>query len=181
VAHDRRHSRQLGLDGRIGFSQSDLAPWAAPGHWNDPDMLEVGNGGLTADEARTHFSLWSLLAAPLLAGNDLRNMGPQTRDILLNREVIAVNQDPLGRAASRVAVDGDAEVWAKPLAGDAVAVGLFNRGDAPREVAVTWARLKRDGAQRVRDLWAHADRGRFPGEFNATVPPHGVVMVRVTK
>jgi alpha-galactosidase len=165
----------------IGFSQGDLAPWAGPGHWNDPDMLEVGNGGLTTEEARTHFSLWSLLAAPLLAGNDVRNMDAATREILLNREVIAVDQDPLGRAANRVAADGDAEVWAKPLAGDAVAVGLFNRGSAPREVTVSWAQLKLAGARQVRDLWAHADRGLFTDGYKATVPPHGAVMIRVAK
>ena len=163
----------------IGFSQSDLAPYAAPGHWNDPDMLEIGNGGLSADESRTHFSLWALLAAPLLAGNDVRVMTDETRDILLNREVIAVDQDPAGRAGSRVAADGDAEVWAKPLVGSSVAVGLFNRGEAAREVAVTWAQLKLGGERQVRDLWAHADRGKLKDGFRATVPPHGVVMIRV--
>jgi len=163
----------------IGFSQSDVAPYAAPGHWNDPDMLEVGNGGLSADESRTHFSLWALVAAPLLAGNDVRAMSPETRDVLLNREVVAVDQDALGRGGSRVAADGEAETWVKPLAGDAVAVGLFNRGAAAREVGVTWTQLKLAGSRQVRDLWAHADRGRSAEGFRATVPPHGVVMIRV--
>src|SRR5437773_7701686 len=88
---------------------------ARPGAWNDPDMLEVGNGGMTTDEYRAHFSLWAILAAPLLAGNDLRDMKPEIRDILTNKEVIAVNQDPLGRQGRRVRKDGDLEVWAKQM------------------------------------------------------------------
>jgi alpha-galactosidase len=165
----------------IGFSQSDLAGFAKPGHWNDPDMLEVGNGGMSANEYRTHFSLWALLAAPLIAGNDLRSMSDETKAILLNREVIQVDQDALGRAASRVKAAGDTEVWARPLRGGAYAVGLFNRGTSDAEVSVTLADLKLRGGYRVRDLWAHADRGRVSGAFTATVPARGVVMVRLSR
>ena len=115
----------------IGFDQqADLYAFAGPGHWNDPDMLEIGNGGMTDTEYRTHMSLWSLLAAPLLTGNDLRDIPQNTRDILLNKEVIAIDQDPLGKQAKRVSKQGDLEVWARPLANGAYAVGLFNRGPA---------------------------------------------------
>src|ERR1044072_1850616 len=105
-----------------------LWPYAGPGHWNDPDMLEVGNGGMTTDEYRAHFSLWAMMAAPLIAGNDIANMREVTRSTLLNKEVIAVDQDSLGVQGHRVHKDGDSEVWVKPLSGGAVAVLLFNRG-----------------------------------------------------
>src|SRR5205807_4264630 len=101
----------------IGFNQDQLAAFAAPGHWNDPDMLEIGNGGMTDAEYRTHMSLWSILAAPLLAGNDIRSMSQATREILENREVIAINQDKAGHQGARLAKDGDKEVWARALDG----------------------------------------------------------------
>ena len=161
----------------IGFNQHALAEWAGPGHWNDPDMLEVGNGGLTPTEDRTHMSLWSLLAAPLLAGNDLRSMSTETLEVLTNPEVIAIDQDPLGRQARRVAQDGELEVWAKPLANGRVAAGLFNRGEAPAPVTARWSDLEVSGTVRVRDAWAKEDLGTFEGEFTAEVEPHGVVLV----
>jgi alpha-galactosidase len=166
---------------RIGFSQSPLAPFAAPGHWNDPDMLEVGNGAMKPDEYRTHFSLWAILAAPLIAGNDLRNMTADTKEILLNREVIAVDQDKLGKAGTQISKDGDREVWAKPLDKGAHAVGLFNRGEEDAQITVKWTDLQLKGKQKVRDLWAHADRGAVADQFTAKVPAHGVVMIRVAK
>ncbi len=104
--------------------QVGLASYAGPGHWNDPDMLEVGNGGMTDIEYRSHFSLWAILAAPLIAGNDLRNMRPEIHDILTNKEVIAVDQDSLGREGERVRKNGDAEVWAKQLKDGSRAVSL---------------------------------------------------------
>jgi alpha-galactosidase len=165
----------------IGFSQSELAPAAKPGHWNDPDMLEIGNGGMSPDEYRTHFSLWALLAAPLIAGNDLRAMSDDTKAILLNREAIAINQDALGRAASRVKAEGDTEVWMRPLDGGAYAVGLFNRGASATDVRLAWTDLKLRGPLQVRDLWAHADRGRLAESFTANVPAHGVVMLRLSR
>jgi alpha-galactosidase len=165
----------------IGFSQSELAAYAAPGHWNDPDMLEVGNGRMTATEYRAHFSLWSLLAAPLIAGNDLRTMSPETREILLNKDVIAVNQDKLGKAAQQVSKDGDLEVWMRPLSGNAYAIGLFNRGAAGARIEIKWSDLKLAGPFRVRDLWAHRDLGAQAQSYAAEVPSHGVVMIRVSK
>jgi len=162
--------------------QAGLEGFSGPGHWNDPDMLEVGNGGMTDTEYRAHFSLWCLLAAPLMAGNDLRTMKPGTRDILINKEVIAVDQDPLGRQGSRVRDDGDLEVWARPLADGGRAVVLLNRGTKEAPVAVGWTELgyPKTLEAKVRDLWQHKDLGAFKGSFTATVAPHGVVMVRVT-
>ena len=163
----------------IGFNQHALAEWAGPGRWNDPDMLEVGNGGLTPTEDRTHMSLWSLLAAPLLAGNDLRSMSPETLEVLTNPEVIAINQDTLGQQARRVAQDGELEVWAKPLEGGRVAAGLFNRGEEAASVTARWADLELAGKVQVRDAWAKTDLGSFADEFTAEVEPHGVVLVVV--
>jgi alpha-galactosidase len=167
---------------RILDKQHGLEKYAGPGGWNDPDMLEVGNGGLTIAESRSHFSFWSLLAAPLMAGNDLRNMSAETRDILTNRDVIAVNQDPLGEQGRKVRDDGDTEVWAKRLAGGEWAVILFNRGNGERSIAVSWHELglPLDAAPAVRDLWPREDRGRVSGTFTARVATHDVVMLRVT-
>ena len=120
----------------IGFGQAGLARFAGPGHWNDPDMLEVGNGGMNADEYRTHMSLWAILAAPLLAGNDLSTMTPETIALLTNRDVIAVDQDAAGREGDRVSAEGPIEVWARPLADGSRAVGIFNRHQLPLTVHV---------------------------------------------
>jgi len=165
----------------IGFSQGDLAPFGGPGHWNDPDMLEIGNGRMTPTEYRTHFSLWAMLAAPLIAGNDLRGMGPETREILLNKEAIAIDQDPLGKPAQRVTKEGETEVWARPLANRAFAVALFNRGESEARVEVKWPDLKLTGRMRVRDLWAHKDIGARSGGFSANVAAHGVMLIRISQ
>jgi alpha-galactosidase len=165
---------------KIGFSQSDLAPYAAPGHWNDPDMLEVGNGGMSAVEYRTHFSMWALLAAPLIAGNDLRAMPPEICEILLNKEVIAIDQDALGKQGSRISKDGQEEVWSKALRGGDYAVALFNLGETPGQVSVQWSQLGLTGDVRVRDLWKHADLGKSKEQFATEVPAHGVVLLRVS-
>jgi len=166
---------------KIGFAQTELAAYAGPGHWNDPDMLEIGNGGMTPDEYRTHFSLWAMIAAPLLSGNDLRSLTPEIREILLNKEVIAVDQDSLGKGGSKMAEDGDIVIWKKPLASGDVAVAMFNRGTVAAKATVGWnlLNLKRK-APAVRDLWAHSDLGRFEDLYSTTVPPHGVVMLRVS-
>jgi alpha-galactosidase len=111
----------------IGFNQNGLEKFAGPGHWNDPDMLEIGNGGMNEDEYRTHMSLWAILAAPLMAGNDLSRMTPYTLELLTNREVIAVDQDPLGKQGYRVHQEGPYEVWTKLMADGSKVVGLFNR------------------------------------------------------
>jgi alpha-galactosidase len=167
---------------RIGFSQNGLAPYAGPGHWNDPDMLEIGNGGMTDTDYRTHMSLWSMLAAPLLAGNDLRSMSPSTLDILTNREVIAIDQDSLGKQATRVSQNGDVEVWARPLADGSHAVALFNRGGDTAQVAVKWADAGLNAApKKARDLWAHAEVKTSGPEYTAAVPSHGVVLLRVSE
>jgi alpha-galactosidase len=170
---------------KIGFSQDELAPWAASGHWNDPDMLEIGNGGMTDDEYRTHMSLWSILAAPLLAGNDLRNMTPTILEILTNREVIAVNQDKDGKQGRRIAKSGDQEVWARPLFDGGLAIGLFNRGGAPTKITVKWSDLGlKTAPARARDLWAHRDlklAGTAESEYSVLVPAHAVEMLRVAK
>lgn len=164
----------------IGFSQAGLSPFAGPGHWNDPDMLEVGNGGMTPMEYRTHMSLWALLAAPLLAGNDLSSMSADTRKILLNREVISVDQDPAGRQGDRVYTEGPLEVWSKPLADGSIAVGIFNRWTMPLSLAVPLARLGfKRGAVTGRDLWEHADLSPIHDTYQAHVPPHGVVLLRL--
>ncbi len=164
----------------IGFDlQADLYPYAGPGHWNDPDMLEIGNGGMTDTEYRTHMSLWCLLAAPLLSGNDLRSMTPEIKAILLNKEAIAVDQDRLGKQARRVFKDGDLEVWARPLAGGDYAVGLFNRGATAVKATARWSDIGIAGSVRVRDLWAHVDGGNAAEQFSADVPSHGVVLVRL--
>ncbi len=161
--------------------QVGLESYAGPGHWNDPDMLEVGNGGMSATEYRSHFSLWAILAAPLMAGNDLRNMTSEIRDILTNKEVVAVNQDPLGREGRRVWKDGDLEVWSKQMLDGSRAVVLLNRGGSERKIPLKWEQIGYPGhlSATVRDLWRHQDLGKFVGEFSAPVGPHGVLMVTV--
>lgn len=157
--------------------QVGLEDYAGPGHWNDPDMLQVGNG-LTDTEDRTHFSLWALLSAPLLAGNDVRTMSAATRETLTNRDVIAVDQDPLGVQGHKVRDDGAEEVWAKPLTGGAMAVILLNRGEAPVRIKVRWTELGWPARPvAVRDLWRKEDLGAFREGYSGEVAPHGVVMV----
>ncbi len=160
--------------------QIPTAPFAGPGHWNDPDMLEIGNGHMTDDEYRTHMSLWALTAAPLLAGNDIRAMTPATKDILLNREVITVDQDPLAKQASPVKT-GDLNLWVKPLADGSVAVGVVNMGAAESTASVKLSDLG-IGTQvkSARDLWKHADVVFQQGVYTATVPSHGTLMLRVS-
>jgi alpha-galactosidase len=158
-----------------------LWPHAGPGHWNDPDMLEIGNGGLSDSEYRSHFSLWAMMAAPLIAGNDVANMSDATRAILLNREVIAVDQDPLGVQGHRVWKEGTSEIWLKPLSGGRQALLLFNRATASATITATWDMLGRPAGAtlRLRDVWSHRDLPRARGLYSALVPPHGVEMVVV--
>jgi len=155
---------------------------AGPGRWNDPDMLEVGNGGMTDDEYRAHMSLWAIMAAPLIAGNDVRTMSAATKAILLNPEVIAVDQDSLGAQGILVQErPPELQVWAKPLADGSRAVALLNRSAAPARITASFARvgLHADSAT-VRDLWAHTNLGAFGRQYSTTVPSHGVVMLRMT-
>ncbi len=181
---------------RLGFeSQAGLEAYAGPGGWNDPDMLVVGmygkgnvaHGGCTDDEYRSHFSLWSLLASPLMIGCDVRSMNEATRDILLNAEVIAVNQDALGRQGYHLGgVDWGGEVadtWAKPLADGSIVVGMFNLGERlQRRVTVAWESIGLHSQRpcKVRDLWKHEDLGIMQGDFSTRVDGHDVVMVRIT-
>ncbi|MGA8367496.1 MAG: glycoside hydrolase family 27 protein [Candidatus Acidiferrales bacterium] len=165
----------------IGFQQNGLEKFAGPGHWNDPDMLEIGNGGMKPDEYITHMTLWCILAAPLLAGNDLSQMTPETLAILTNKEVIAVDQDPRGIEGRRIAEEGPLEVWAKPLAHGSVAVALFNRGESSNPMNVSFKDLGFRGSVQVRDLWQHKDLGRFSGSFTANVPRRGAVLIEVKK
>ena len=161
---------------------AELAAHAGPGGWNDPDMLEVGNGRMTDAQYRAHFSLWAVMAAPLIAGNDVRRMSAGTRAILLNDEVIAVDQDPLGRQGMKVRDDGDQEIFAKELDGGAArAVVLLNRGGAPAEMTVTWSEigLPPGSAASARDLWSHADLGGLLGGYAVSVPAQSVVMLKV--
>jgi alpha-galactosidase len=164
---------------QFGFGQNGLEKYAGPGHWNDPDMLEVGNGGMTEDEYRTQMSLWCLLAAPLIAGNDLTRMPPATLAMLTNPDVIAVDQDPLGAQGRRVSQEGDLEVWMKPLADGSKAVGLFNRGWGAMPVTVDFRSIGLGDSAAVSDLWSRTDLDTFKQEYTATVPPHGVVMINV--
>ena len=196
---DIRDAWQSMMD--IGFNQQvGREKFAGPGHWNDPDMLEIGNGGMTPIEYRTHMSLWSLLSAALLAGNDLRTMTPEIKEILTNKEAIAIDQDKLGKQAVRVSppvpaeeaanvppsqgrsrTGGELQVFSKPLADGGHAVGLFNLGAATAKVTAKWSDIGITGSHKVRDLWEHADRGAFTNEFSADVPSHGVVMIKIAK
>ena len=159
--------------------QVDLHPYAGPDHWNDPDMLEVGNGELTDDENRAHFAMWAMLAAPLMAGNDLRAMRDDVREILLAPEILALAQDPLGRQAHRVSREGDAEVWCRETADGSRAVALLNLGDRSREIAVRTETLGLRERIRARDLWQRSDIAGTEGEIGAKIRPHSAAVLRI--
>lgn len=164
----------------IGFSQAGLSKYAGPGHWNDPDMLEVGNGKMTADEYRMHMSLWAILAAPLLAGNDLSQMSEETKSILMNKGVIAIDQDPLGKQGDRAWAEGPHEVWTKPLAGGGMAIGLFNRDFAS---SFTFD-LKTIGVKKgrvVKNVWTGETVVPVDGKVTFNMPRHSVVLLRVDR
>jgi alpha-galactosidase len=172
----------------IGFAQAGHEKFAGPGHWNDPDMLVVGYVGwsanvrptrLTPSEQYTHISLWCLQCSPLLIGCDMTKLDDFTQNLLTNDEVLEASQDPLGRAAGRVAKQGSLEVWAKDMEDGSKVVGLFNRGEGAAEVKAQWSDLGLSGSQKVRDLWRQKDLGQFDQAFTASVTRHGVVLVRV--
>ena len=164
-----------------------LASQATPGHWNDPDMLEVGvskrvlfgSESLTDTEGQAHFSMWAMMAAPLIAGNDVTKISAATKSTLTNTEVIAIDQDALGVQGTRVASAGGLEVWRKPLSGGDVAIALFNRSGSTATITAKWTDLGLGtSSAQIRDLWAHTDRGTFHGQYSASVPAHGVVVLR---
>ena len=177
---------------QIVDKQEGLRQYAGPGHWNDPDMLEVGNG-MVVNEDRAHFTMWNMLAAPLITGNDIRKMSPATRDILTNKEVLAVNQDKMGVQGFRFATKDSVETWVKPLADGKWAVTFLNRGKKPRAVDFDWkanpvtddlSKTQLNAATttyKVRDLWARKDEGTTKKPFKATVPAHDVAMLLLWK
>jgi alpha-galactosidase len=172
----------------IAFRQPDISQHSGPGHWNDPDMLIVGkvgwgpnlrNSRLAPIEQQTHITIWALLAAPLLIGCDMTQLDEFTLDLLTNDEVLAVDQDELGNAATRVASAGNAEVWSRPLADGTIAVGLFNRGVEPTTVVAKWSDVKLTGPQPVRDLWQQKDLGEYDREYAVQVRGHGSVLLKI--
>ena len=178
LAHDNEWFGVLDiLDLQVG-----LEGYAGPGRWNDPDMLEVGNGGMTLDEYRAHFALWAMLAAPLISGNDLSTMSAETTAILTNREIIAVDQDPLGIEGRRAVKQGDAEIWVRPLAGGSQAVLLLNRGAEQRRIVADWDTLRWPSYLHadVRDLWLQRNLKRANGSIAMDVAPHAAVILKVT-
>jgi alpha-galactosidase len=161
--------------------QAGLAKYAGPGHWNDPDMLEVGNGKLTLAENRSHFSMWAMLAAPLLAGNDLPNMKPEIKAILTSSDVIAIDQDKLGHQASHVYSDGEVDVWSRTLSGGAMAIAVLNAGSdrvASHPFHLSLAKLGLHGPQKGKDLWTGKDvtlTDSMPIELDS----HDTLLVRI--
>jgi len=158
-----------------------LDRYATPGHYNDPDMLEVGNGGMTDVEYKSHFSLWSIMAAPLLIGTDLRTIKPDALQILLNKDVIAVDQDPLGIQGKQVRDADGIHVIVKPLKDGSRAVAVFNETDTPRDVSVaaTEIGLKTGGSYNVRDLWTHTQE-KGDGALKLSLQPHATAMYRIS-
>lgn len=169
---------------------SNLWEYAGPGYWNDPDMLEVGNTGnestsrsnslqnMNLNEYRTHFSMWCIVAAPLITGNDLRSMTPEIIEILTNKELIAINQDPLGKQGKRIRDDGDTEVWKKELSNDQLVVALLNKSNEPVNISVNWKELGVKGTFKIRDLWTHKDLGKFRNSFTGkNIPGHGTMVI----
>ena len=164
------------LDRQVG-----LEKYAGPGHWNDPDMLEVGNPGLTLAESRAHFSLWCVLAAPLMAGNDVRIMSEEIRNIMTDEEVIAINQDPLGKQGYRFSQEPDKEVWVKELSNGDWAVCFLNAGDKAAEMKISWKELTfLKGDYKVRDLWEKKDIGTTKQDLSRTIDSHDVILVRLS-
>jgi len=169
------------LDKQVG-----LEKYAGPGHWNDPDMLEVGNKGMTYKEYRAHFSMWCMLAAPLMAGNDIRNMDKGTREILLNKEVIALDQDPLGKQGYRLFDNGDYEIWVKELSFGESAIALLNRGERDLNIIVNWGYIlkklnMKDGVYRLRDLWKHKIIGNTKKTLKTKLRKHDILLLKIMK
>jgi alpha-galactosidase len=163
----------------IGFDMNGAPHNGGPGGWNDPDMLEVGNGGMTLDEYRTHMSLWALMAAPLLLGDDVRSVQPDILSLLKNRDVIAIDQDRLGRQGLPLRRVGDVEIWTRPLADGALAVGVFNRSARPTTVTLDWAELGLKPPRSLRDVWRAIDLDAAQAKVTREIAAHGVVLLRL--
>ena len=163
----------------VGFGQEGLQRYAGPGHWNDPDFLQIGNHGLNTDEDKTQMSLWALLAAPLFASSDLTKLTADQVAVLTNREVIAVDQDPKGTQGKRLSQSGPIEVWAKPLSHGRTAVGLINSGESPLPASVNFAEVGYSHPVHLRDLWEKKDLGAFDKSYSTVVPAHGVVLIEI--
>jgi alpha-galactosidase len=154
---------------------------AGPGHWNDPDMLEVGNEGLTFAESRAHFSLWCILAAPLMAGNDVRHMTPEINAILTDKEAIAIDQDPLGKQGWRYRAETGREIWVRELSGGEWAVALLNTGATPAELSIDFGHMWfLGGKHAIRDIWAKKSVGTTEKPFTAKLASHDVAFLRLT-
>lgn len=163
----------------VGFGQEGLQQFAGPGHWNDPDFLQIGNQNLNLDEDKTQMSLWSLLAAPLFSSTDVTKLTQDQLAVLTNREVIAVDQDPKGIQGHRVSQSGPVQVWAKPLTGGRTAVGLINAGESPFSATVNFSDIGYSKPVHVRDLWEGKDLGVLKNSYTTIVPKHGVVLIEV--
>jgi alpha-galactosidase len=164
-----------------GFAANGKEGFAGAGHWNDPGLLQTGNGGMTPDEYRTQLNLWALIAAPMMLGNDVRIMTRDTLAMLSNREVAAIDQDPLARPGKRIAQYGQVEVWARPLADGAMAVGFFNRGNDSAPVGVSWEQLGIEGPRKVRDVWRHQDAGSANGRYVVFISGHTSLLIRLSR
>jgi alpha-galactosidase len=162
-----------------GLEENGLEKYAGPGHWNDPDMLEVGNGKLNNDEYRTQMNVWCILAAPLFAGNDLTRMKPATLEILTNPEVIAVDQDAAGVQGHCAWQEGPTEIWLKSLGDGSKAVGIFNLDDHPMTITADFKKLGLPETLQARNLWLHKDMGTFQQSLTLSVPRHGSVLLKV--
>ena len=186
VGNSWRTTGDIGDNWNSMISRADAndkwASYAGPGAWNDPDMLEVGNGGMTTTEYETHFSLWCLMKAPLLIGCDVKNMNSDTLRILTNHELIAINQDKLGVQGNKTKVNGTSEVWSGPLSSGCYAVLLLNRGTAATNITANWSDFGLDPSKEadVRDLWKMKDLGSMKGSVTAMVESHGVVVFKIT-
>jgi alpha-galactosidase len=162
-------------------SQVGLEEYAGPGHWNDPDMLEVGNPGLSLAESRAHFSLWCILAAPLMAGNDVRKMSDEVRDILTNKEVIAIDQDPLGKQGYQFMKHPGKEIWVKQLSDGKWAVCILNDSDSPLQIRLKWSHLWfLKGIYEVRNLWQKKNLGTTKDDFTGEIASHDVLLFRLS-
>ena len=166
---------------QIGFSQDQWAPYAGPGHWNDADMLEVGNKGLTLAESRAHFSLWCIIAAPLIAGNDIRHMSKEVHDILTDKDVIAIDQDSLGKEGWRFRAETGREIWVRELAGNELAICVLNTGATAADMTTDWSAISvLKGDYTVRDVWAKKDLGTTRTPRTDHVESHDVMLFRLT-